>query len=213
MEDIISDINDFCKSLVAKCKEYDANRRDVEDKYKELSYAYGLCTKQIEYMGKQNEEFMSTISRLQKQIETIEDDKRQLTKVSNIIAIERENSRLKFELEYLKKRLAKTTEKVPVGTVAAETCAPTIVETDIDNVKTGVEETVVESKEHAVEETVVEAEDDIEVYEKKIKNIVYYVSTKDDMSVYEKDSDGSIGNKIGYLQKVNGKLKLQLLEC
>lgn len=204
MEEIVSDISDFCRSLMAKCKEYDGNRRDIEEKYKELSYAYALCTQQIEYMGRQNEEFMSTISRLQKQIEAVEDDKRQLTKVSNIIAIERENSRLKFEMESLKKKLA-TKLAAPVltkDTVIEVTEAKEVVMINDDKV----------AVEKCEEEADTDHEEDLEVYEKKIKNNVYYVSTRDDASVYEKDDDGAIGQKIGYLQKVNGKLKLKMLE-
>ena len=53
--------------------------------------------------------------------------------------------------------------------------------------------------------------DEIEVYEKKIKNTSYYISCGDDMTIYEiNKGDFSIGKDLGRLVKQkNGKLKVE----
>lgn len=201
MDEIIQDIG----YLLDRCKDVDLRHKELERKYTELSYAYSLCAQTIEYMTKQNEDNLNTISRLQKQIEVIEDDKRQLTKVSNIIAIERENSRLKFELDVLKKRLEKPVVPLPEPVVVP---LPEPVVPLPEPVLVPLPEPVVAPATDQNETEQDLNDSDIEVYEKKIKNDIYYVSTQEDNSVYVKEADGSIGEKVGVLQKVNGKTKV-----
>jgi regulator of replication initiation timing len=217
MDNIVSEINDFCGGLIKKCREYEQNRKEMEIKFRDLSYAYTVCTTEIEYMRKQNDDFLNTINRLQKQIEVIEDDKRQLTKVSNIIAIERENSRLKLEIDSLKKRLAKPTINTPnTQSIINHSIKSESVEVAVElnenpredtSIKSGSVEVVVELNENPTEDI----NNDIEVYEKKIKNVIYYVSTNEDMTIYIKEDDGAIGDKVGFLTNHNGKTKVQWL--
>jgi regulator of replication initiation timing len=240
MDNIVSEINDFCGGLIKKCREYEQNRKEMEIKFRDLSYAYTVCTTEIEYMRKQNDDFLNTINRLQKQIEVIEDDKRQLTKVSNIIAIERENSRLKLEIDSLKKRLAKPTINTPnTQSIINHSIKSESVEVEVElnenpredtSIKSGSVEVVVELNENPTEDTSIKSEsvdvevavelnenptedtnNDIEVYEKKIKNVIYYVSTNEDMTIYIKEDDGAIGDKVGFLTNHNGKTKVQWL--
>jgi hypothetical protein len=58
----------------------------------------------------------------------------------------------------------------------------------------------------------VQEEDDnnnIDVYEKKIKGIVYYISSDDTMKIYKKNVDGTIGIPLGFLEKYGEKRKVK----
>jgi hypothetical protein len=50
---------------------------------------------------------------------------------------------------------------------------------------------------------------ELNVYEKKIKGIMYYVSDNEEMKIYEQLDDGEIGEEVGYYEKKDdGKRKI-----
>lgn len=119
---------------------------------------------------------ISLIMKLEKIIKDMEDDRKQFTKVSHVVAMEKENARLKSELETFKNKIIPTQEA-----------------------------TISETISHSLELT---NQDQDEVYEKKIKGKVYFVSKSDNMTVFEKNNDGTIGNDVGYLEKQGEKFKM-----
>lgn len=123
----------------------------------------------------------SLITKLEKNIKDMEDDRKQFTKVSHVIAMEKENARLKSELETFKNKI------IPIQ-----------------------EATISETTSHNLELTNQEEEytNQDEVYEKKIKGKIYFVSKSDNMTVFEKNNDGTIGNEVGYLEKQGDKFKM-----
>lgn len=66
------------------------------------------------------------------------------------------------------------------------------------------ERKLVELKEKEVEKS---DELSFEVFEKKIDKIVYYISSDSQKRIFEKLGDGEIGDELGYLVLVDGKLK------
>ena len=126
------------------------------------------------------------IGQLKRNIEMLEDERRQFTKVSHIIALEKENTKLRIEIEKLKTKPAETKQIVQHEVV--------------DSVPSPISEE---------QNAVVEEEESIDVYEKVIKGNTYYVSNKEDKTIYEKLEDGSIGNKVGTIVKSNGRSKVE----
>lgn len=71
-----------------------------------------------------------------------------------------------------------------------------------------IEENPIEIPEQ-LESISIEEEEDIDVYEKKIKGIIYYISSNDDMKIYQKNSNGTIGIQLGFLEKIGEKRKIK----
>jgi hypothetical protein len=120
----------------------------------------------------------------------LEDDIKQLTKVSHVIAIERNNSILNLENIKLKNEMQKLLNK------------------NIEFLEKSQEEPL-ELQEEPLElqEELIESQE-LELYEKVIKGNVYYISCKDDMNIFIKNEDNSVGNNIGRIIKINGKSKI-----
>ena len=66
-----------------------------------------------------------------------------------------------------------------------------------------------EVKSEEVNEEEILDEDEVEVYEKQIKNVTYYISCGDDMTIYKKNEDCSIGVSLGHLVKQKNKFKIE----
>jgi chromosome segregation ATPase len=126
-------------------------------------------------LAQQNAEYVKKIAELQSRVEDLEDDRRQLTKVSSIINMEKQNQALKAELDALNDKLNKlVTATAPAPEAAAE-AAP-------------------------------QEERQPTVVERTIKGIVYYI--RDD-EVYTKNEDGTMGDLVGKLVKIeNNKTKV-----
>lgn len=118
------------------------------------------------------------VKALKQTIAVLEEENHGFKKVSQIIHYEKENNKLRQQVTKLEERLKKQ-DVAPIATVVT-----------IENV---------------VEEPVADA--GVEVYEKKINKIVYFVSNDESMRIFEKTEDGDIGEEVGHLETVNGKLK------
>jgi len=171
--------------FISKFDEITAHVQDDFTKSTEdLSNALSILRTENEGLKIMNNYLVADKKSLQSQVEKLEDDHRNFTKVSKIIAIENENTKLRLTIEDLKKQinLIKDANKKP----------------EADEVKTN--DLVTEVHEE-------EEDDNINVREKKIGKVIYYVD--DDNKVYIKNNDETIGDNIGVLQRMpDGKLKL-----
>lgn len=126
------------------------------------------------------------IRTLKNNVKKLEDDNAAFSKVSHIIAMEKENAKLKSDIQLLTHRcniLSKRNINIPAP-------QPEQPQTEPKN--------VIPSQEHMEhEETFIE---------KKIKGIIYYIS-EDKQYIYEKLEDGDVGKKLGHLEKKNDKVK------
>lgn len=121
----------------------------------------------------QNASYQKQVATMQLTIDNLEEERRQFTKVSSIIGIDKQNQVLKKEIEQLHEKLNKllhAAEEAPAAP-AAPAPAPATIEPVPD------------------------------VFEKYIKGTIYYVSTENDMTIYKKNEDGSIGPKVGSFVK------------
>jgi len=128
---------------------------------------------------------------LSRELENSQEEQRQLLKVSRVVAIEKDNARLRSELQQLESKLQllkhSQTHIVPSPPVVIPTITHSV--TQKENAIGKDTETELDHEEEA-----------LNVREKTIKGIVYYLS--DDNNVYEKNDDESIGELLG---RIDGK--------
>lgn len=216
MEDIYQDISVFLTKIQNQCKTIDESYKTTLTKCKDLQHSLDILTNENQYLKRENTDLNTTISKLEKQIEIVEEDKRQLTRVSHVIALERENNKLKQEISQLNEKLTKQHQQQQakfdelcneINKISILSDNKEIIEkdTEIDDKPTMIE------KDHKEENLIVEEqeqEQELEVYEKVIKGVTYYVSCNEDMTIYKIDDEGVIGDKLGKLEKINGKTKV-----
>lgn len=136
---------------------------------------------------KQLQELMDNVAKLK-------EDNAAFSKVSHIIAMEKENSKLRAEVEFFKSKLEKN--KVIIGTQVSE---PTILEIPV-HVEEAPVQTISQEAPVILEKQVEEAIEE-EFYEKTIKGVVYYISEKTSL-IYKKNDDEEIGDNVGRLEKI-----------
>lgn len=158
----------------------------------------------IEYLRNFQERYIELELENEKLIDTMDD----FRKVSQIIAMERENARLQNQINILNKSLEKYTKKAEEAEEQEEPCNVFIVDETsefiVGNEQNEVVITNVDQDDPKPITTIDNSdEEQLEVYEKKIKDKIYYV----DMSskVYIKEDDNSIGRHVGDLIKKNNK--------
>ena len=180
--------------MAAQAQQKIVNIRSELDELEELCQALSKSNAQMSTktlaleernieLEQSTKEHLSRITTLQKTIDMLEDDRRQLTRVSSIVNLEKQNQSLKKEIEQLHEKLNRilagqsrsqqqsTSDPVPIEHLPI----PEIpVETDL--------------------------------FEKTIQGTSYFVD--DDAFVYTKNADGTPGKKIGKLSKVAGKLSV-----
>jgi chromosome segregation ATPase len=200
------------KELQRKIDEFQAKNIDLTRELKIVTEQKGALEVQVE--------------KLRHNITMMEEDQRQFTKVSHIIALEKENNKLRGEMEKMQHSLQqkiiepKSTIAIEVAAVAADE----VVAVDVPSAITEVnqEEKAVLTGDEVVdvpsEVTVAVAEvekssdqdeeEDYDVYEKDIKGKTYYVSNKEDKIIYDIEGDGSVGKAVGRIEKVNGRSKV-----
>jgi hypothetical protein len=167
------------RNLRATREQYDERliqfKKDLDDARIEASAAELACRKamvDLRSAEQEKQDMALTLSSLQEELAGYR-------RVSQIVMYEKENARLRKELEELKKTLIARSAPPPV------TLAPPLVD--------------------PVEPEDVDEEEELEVVEKKIGKVVYYVS-ESDLSVYQKMPDESVGNIVG---KLSGKADLK----
>jgi hypothetical protein len=157
--------------LTNEKKVIDLRYQDVKTSYEIEFSAHKQCQDRLEAVIKENE-------KMKDQIRMLEEDRAQFAKVSHIIALEKDNAKLKAELEAHKSRLAEAEKKK----VVLAQIQP--------------EETVTQQP------TAAEPEDS-EFYEKKIGGVRYYigVETKTIYQIVVVEDDEAVGDPVGKLEK------------
>lgn len=137
-------------------------------------------------------QLQSDMNKYLQQIQQLEDEKTAFSRVSHIIAMEKENSRLKHELDTLTSKLnmyatQKTTQH-DVSLPQQEAVVTSITEDSVCQTAT---------------------DEATQFKEKKIKGTVYYMSVNDNI-LYEKLDNGEVGTRVGHLTETStGKFKVQ----
>lgn len=130
---------------------------------------------QIKTLQKENSMLDEQLSTTQTSLKQLTDEIEALKKVSHIIAIERENSRLRNEISMLKTpKIATSNSKKHLETVNESE-----LETD---------------------------EEDVHVFEKTFNKVVYYVSNDSKSIIYKQNTDGTIGDRVGFCKSQGQKL-------
>lgn len=152
-------------------------------------------SKMMDQTAKATAANIKLIAELESKVKYLEDENCNFRKVSRIIAFENENARLKVEMESLKKRLIQKDEKS--------------IEDQIQELNSDIVEKIMssDSEDGGGEDDEDEA---LDLYEKKIKGTVYYITNDDARRLFEKMSDGSVGKEIG---KLEGKSTIVLINC
>lgn len=182
-----------------------------------------------EKLQQQSNALLETIKKLQNTITALEqklvdadEDHKQFSKVSHLVAMEKENAKLRADLEFWMRRNVKADQHIELLHNQAynndlKASEPPIVEgTTFHHVQTPepipepVSEPPIpepESIPEPIPELTMHNTEDVYV-EKKIKGVVYLVK---DNEVYEKNSEGSIpGKHVATLQLLNtGKTKIK----
>lgn len=123
------------------------------------------------------------ILELERENGRIIEENKSFMKVSQIVAYEKENAKLRKEIEALNEKLNNVYVDKPVIEPKVE--APSVDETEVEKKK--------------VEEA--EEEPELSLYEKKIKGVVYYVSDDVHMRIYTRLPDGEVGDEVGKYEK------------
>lgn len=200
---------DICNSSIQHINDMNSNFMvGVKDTLKTLTTklveTINKLTKENKETMELNNELKAQVTRLEirlqdmtKELENSLEEQRQLLKVSRVVAIEKDNARLRTELQQLEAKFQALKEqhlssKAPLCATSSHNGTSTTVGS-ATNLEFGLDY----ERPNVHEE---EKEEDVNVREKKIKGVIYYVS--DDNNVYTKNDDDSIGNMIG---KIEGK--------
>ena len=108
--------------------------------------------------------------------------------------------------EVLKSEVVVVSEEVKSEVVKSEVVVNEVNKNEVLKSEVVVSEEV---KSEEVNEEEILDEDEVEVYEKQIKNVTYYISCGDDMTIYKKNEDCSIGVSLGHLVKQKNKFKIE----
>lgn len=206
LKTIESDVHAFLNyisSAISECKASHSETRDelhrqlremdiIVEEQKLMIYNQ---SKMMDQTAKATAANIKLIAELESKVKYLEDENCNFRKVSRIIAFENENARLKVEMESLKKRLIQKDEKS--------------IEDQIQELNSDIVEKIMssDSEDGGGEDDEDEA---LDLYEKKIKGTVYYITNDDARRLFEKMSDGSVGKEIG---KLEGKSTIVLINC
>ena len=131
------------------------------------------------------------ISSLTKEILRLQEDNAAFSKVSHIIAMEKENAKLRAEVDFLNKRIRqRSVKEEPKATINV-----------IEEVrKDSQDATFKDVIKDVIKEVPIQEEEEETFYEKKIKGVTYYISEITSL-IYKKNDDEEVGDKVGRLEK------------
>lgn len=196
------------------------NHQDIQKSLEKVQQTNALLTSENQVLQSQIAKMTNEITKLNKTIKDSEDDQKQFTKVSHIITMERENTHLKQQIAILERRVAfyqnqcnelkALSAKGPESNDQAIQTEEVSEETPI-NVQPEHEQEPIQSATEAEVQDREEGdgdEDGLNVVEKKIKGVIYYVSDEGD--IYDKDEDENIGELRGKIETLpSGKTKVK----
>lgn len=186
-------LNVQINDLDSEVKEYRQQLEHASTNMKKFETDNAELTVSNDHLREVVQSQQQDIERLQAAIKQLEQEKIDFAKVSHVVAIEKENAKLRQELEFSRKKLQEYEAKK--GDDENEQPKSVIVP----------EKQVVDEVPPLEDEN---DEEEIEVQEKKIKGVVYFVNTKDGKTVYQKNEDGTIGDVVGMLEKHGTKTKI-----
>lgn len=185
----------------------------------EFTAVHTELLKNFEKLQSINTEYEKEIVQLKKKLADAEDDQKQFRKVSHIITMDRENNNYKQQIAILERRVAfyqnQCSNKKPsndIMKIDAQTDTDDLLyEICNDNEQFNHSLTniinISEINNNKETDTITYG-DDINVKEKKIKGVIYYVSDNGD--VYAKNDDDSIGELKGKIEILSsGKTKVK----
>ena len=156
---------------------------------------------------------------LKNNIQQLEEDNAAFSKVSHIIAMEKENAKLKSDIKLLTHRcniLSKRNIQVHPTPILNESYMP-IPQNILPSFQPPPEPKPQlpllstpppspPSPSNDIQETLEDEQDEETFIEKKIKGNIYYIS-ENTQYIYQKLENGDVGNKLGALEKRNDKTK------
>jgi chromosome segregation ATPase len=188
---------------------YEDTLSKIQTEIVSLTEKYNIAQNQIASHLKIIGDKDNLITKLEADIKRLEDEKNAFSRVSQIIAMEKENTRLKADLEFLSTRLNKLVTKAVDDSVKdAETCTKEVVAEAV-------------AKDAAKDEDGGEQKDDRgecgeeelhePVYKKKIKGTLYFIG-ENTKRIYQIDENDKVGQHIGHLQTIFDKDKNEKLK-
>ena len=193
-------IREFHESLIEAIDQLEASNEHLEKENLSLSEEQLVHQHRILSIEKTVDDLREQLSNAEETIRRLEDEKAAFSRVSQIIAMEKENARLKTELEQLQGKLKQndvvsknicdvTTETTEYPTRNSESALSSLTTSEI---------TPFLINDHGT----------TAYAEKRIKGTMYYVSQNN--VLYEKKDDTSVGPRVGMLTKTkDGKTKVQ----
>lgn len=190
------------------------NLQEMQKSLQEVQQTNASLTCDNQILQSQIAEMTNEITKLNTTIKDSEDYQKQFTKVSHIITMERENTHLKQQIAIMERRVAfyqnqcndlkVLSTKGPESNEQAVQTEEVYEQTPITH---ELEPEQLEAKENEQDE-VHEDDDGVNVVEKKIKGVIYYVSDEGD--IYDKDEDETIGQLRGKIETLpSGKTKVK----
>lgn len=205
---------------------------------------------QVQEYKTQHDLMMRNLNRLQTEVDDFEDERKRFSRVSHVIAMEKENHRLKQDIDLQERRIQiyqnqlkqylqpqhavwNNSIELPVS-AEVHVIQDTIVQNEASQAQDVIvndvnpqneplqdaivndvplqDEVVVENAHQSFEDETEDDENDdeegINVVEKKIKGVIYYLADNGD--IYQKNDDESIGDLLGRLEtSVSGKTKVK----
>jgi chromosome segregation ATPase len=179
-----------------------------------VSFYKSKCDTYEELQNKlyyEQKELQQQVANLQKEVEAgkitiskLEEDTRNLQRVSQIIAYEKENAKLRMELQMANERIIKLNTK-PQSKKEISDGSDERDELDERDVNGETAEC-----EHKAEELIEDKDEaPVEVYEKKINKVWYFISDDDSMRIYRKTDEGEMGEELGQLVRDPNSNKLK----
>lgn len=192
------------------------NLQDLHNQLEEVQQTNASLRNENQALQSQIANMTNEIAKLNKTIKDSEDDQKQFTKVSHIINMERENTHLKQQIAILERRVAfyqnQCSELKSLANKGPESSEQAIQTEEVPEEHPFTMHKELEPKQQAqlevADEQNSEDEEGLNVVEKKIKGIIYYLS--DDGDIYDKDEDGTIGQLRGKIESLpSGKTKVK----
>lgn len=174
------------KTLVA---DYEKTIHDLTVRIQQLEGEKGLLQERIDQAIEKISSQDNRIYELESKLDTLEEEKQDFTKVSHVVAIEKENAKLRKEVMEMSSKLrAVANERLLQHQVMLNQQKQT------------------PTTQPQEEELESESDETFEVFEKRFNRKSYFVSNDRNMYIYAKLENGEIGDKLGHCVKEGQKL-------
>ena len=214
-------LNTRLRIALNDCQRYMNTIEELKHVHEKVNKDFMVCKENNNILVCKNDELISINNDLQNHIDNytneineykniivkIENEQKEFNKVSHVVTLEKENAKFKKEIEALKllQKLSQDKgedKKITILSVVEEPkCVVEEPKYVVEEPKCVVDVVGVVDVVDVVDEHDIGSEEIDDVYEKKIKGIIYYISSKDNTTIYKKNEDETIGDIIGFLEK------------